>query len=180
MERSAQPASQPLSLSTVVLPAGGKPRLLIVDDEPLMAEYIASIAEETGWLVELAPTAAEFEAKVQAEEPDMIALDLSMPGRDGVELLRFLSARNYLGNLIIVSACDGKVVEASAMLALQHGLALTGYLQKPVNPDEFAWLLEQAVAMIPDQPSTAAINDALPPAAVVSMQVTRSVAKRAT
>ena len=115
-----------------------------------MAEYIASIAEDGGWIVDLAATATEFEAKVAAGEPDMIALDLAMPGRDGVELLRYLASCNYLGNLIIVSACDEAVVETSAMLARQHGLALTGYLQKPVHARQFAALLERAVAMIPE------------------------------
>ena len=127
----------------------GGPRLLIVDDQPLMAEYIASVAEELGWAVELAFTADDFEAKVERSQPDMIALDLAMPGRDGVELLRYLSSIGYLGNLVIVSACDAPVVETSALLAREHGLAVTGYMQKPVAAEDFASLLEQVVAMIP-------------------------------
>ena len=150
MERSARLVFKPAMHGSTGASARGQPRLLIVDDEPLMAEYIASIAEDGGWAIDLAATAAEFEAKVTAEAPDMIALDLAMPGRDGVELLRFLASANYLGNLIIVSACDEAVVETSAMLAREHGLALTGYLQKPVHADAFAALLEQAVAMIPE------------------------------
>jgi DNA-binding response OmpR family regulator len=126
------------------------PTLLIVDDQPLMAEYMASIAEDAGWTVDLALTASEFELKVRTGEPDMIALDLAMPGRDGVELLRYLSANGYSGNLIIVSACDEPIVETAAMLAREHGLALTGYLQKPVGAEEVAALLEKVVAMIPD------------------------------
>ena len=150
MERSAQLVLEPAMPGLGSLPSRGLPRLLIVDDEPLMAEYIASIAEDAGWCVELAATAEEFEARVITDEPDMIALDLAMPGRDGVQLLRFLASINYLGNLIIVSACDAPIVETSAMLAREHGLALTGYLQKPVVADEFAALLEQAVTMIPE------------------------------
>ena len=125
------------------------PVLLIVDDEPLMAEYLASVAEEAGWTVELAETAAEFETKVSSGNPDMIALDLAMPGRDGVELIRYLSTAGYLGNVIIVSACDEAVVEVSAMLAREHGLALAGYLQKPIDAEDLASLLEQVVAMVP-------------------------------
>lgn len=138
----AMPASPGLSLRAA-------PKLLIVDDQPLMAEYIASVAEELGWSVELAFTAEDFEAKVESATPDMIALDLAMPGRDGVELLRYLSSIGYLGNLVIVSACDAPVVETSAQLAREHGLAVTGYMQKPVAAADFASLLEQVVAMIP-------------------------------
>ena len=123
-----------------------RPTLLIVDDQPLMAEYMASVAEEAGWSVDLALTAAEFEAKVKSGAPDMIALDLAMPGRDGVELLRYLSAHNYSGSLIIVSACDEAIVETSANLARQHGLAVTGYLQKPITPEAFTSHLERVLA----------------------------------
>ena len=149
MQRSAPSAIDPAPPGVASAPVRGQPRLLIVDDEPLMAEYIASIAEDAGWSVDVAATAAEFEAKVIADGADMIALDLAMPGRDGVELLRFLASANYLGNLIIVSACDVPIVETSAMLAREHGLSLIGYLQKPVVAQEFAALLDQAVAMIP-------------------------------
>jgi CheY-like chemotaxis protein len=123
--------------------------LLIVDDEPLMAEYLASIAAEVGWTVDLAATASQFETKVETDNPDMIAMDLSMPDRDGVELLRFLSSSGYLGNLIIVSACDRPIVETSAMLAREQGLSVIGYLQKPVTAESFAALLSQVVAMVP-------------------------------
>ena len=150
MERSAQMAFQPAMPGLTGSPMHRRPRLLIVDDEPLMAEYIASIAEDAGWLVDITARAEEFEARVVDDEPDMIAMDLAMPDRDGVQLLRFLASANYLGNLIIVSACDQPVVETSAKLAREHGLALTGYLQKPVRAEEFAALLEEAVAMIPE------------------------------
>ena len=126
-----------------------RPMLLIVDDQPLMAEYMASVAEEAGWVVVLATNATEFEAKVIADEPDMIALDLAMPGRDGVELIRYLSANAYLGSLIVVSACDEAIVETSANLAREQGLAVTGYLQKPITAEAFKSHLDQVVAMIP-------------------------------
>lgn len=123
--------------------------MLIVDDQPLMAEYMASVAEDAGWSVAVAHTAIEFEMKVEADHPDLVALDLAMPGRDGVELLRYLSSVRYLGNLVIVSACDEAVVETSAMLAREQGLALTGYLQKPITAESFASLLAQVVAVVP-------------------------------
>lgn len=123
-----------------------RPTLLIVDDQPLMAEFMASVAEQAGWYADLALTAAEFEAKVKSTKPDMIALDLAMPGRDGVELLRYLAANDYQGSLIIVSACDLAIVETSAKLAREHGLALTGYLQKPVSPESFTTHLELVAA----------------------------------
>ena len=149
METCVQPSLQIATPRSADTGPHTAPKLLIVDDQPLMAEFIASVAEDLGWSVELAFTAEDFEAKLDRSTPDLIALDLAMPGRDGVELLRHLSSIPYLGNLVIVSACDAPVVETSASLAREHGLAVTGYMQKPVAAEDFASLLEQVVAMIP-------------------------------
>ena len=126
-----------------------KPSLLIVDDQPVLAEFMATVAEDSGWATELALGADEFEAKIEANRPDAVALDLAMPGRDGVELLRYLASSGYSGKLIIISACDRPVVEASAMLAREHGLAVTGYSQKPITALAFVALLDQAKATVP-------------------------------
>lgn len=150
MDSSAQSLRYTAILESSDVLERPRPRLLIVDDQPLMAEYMASVAEDVGWSVAVAHTAIEFEMKVQADHPDLVALDLAMPGRDGVELLRYLSSVRYLGSLVIVSACDEAVVETSAMLAREHGLALTGYLQKPITAESFASLLAQVVAIVPD------------------------------
>lgn len=120
-----------------------RPTLLIVDDEPLLAEYMGSIGEDAGWAVEIATSAAEFEAKLKSLQPDAVALDLAMPGRDGVELLRHLKSRGFAGRLIIVSACDRPIVETSANLAREHGLNVIGYIGKPIPAETFALLLGQ-------------------------------------
>lgn len=131
-------------------PAGAQsqapPTILIVDDEPLLAEFLVSIAQEAGWSAEPATSAGDFEAKIEQFRPDTLVLDLAMPGRDGVELVRQLAANNFAGSLIIVSACDHAVVESSAMLAREHGLTVAGYLQKPVAAADLASLLDEARA----------------------------------
>jgi CheY-like chemotaxis protein len=117
---------------------------LIVDDEPLLAEYMASVAEDFGWATELAANDERFEALIEKSRPDVVALDLAMPGRDGVELLRQLAANGFSGSLIIVSACDHPIVESSARLAREHGLAVLGYMQKPITAEAFTSFLQQA------------------------------------
>ena len=144
MRRNTQADDRATMLPPIGARQNSTPSLLIVDDEPLLAEFLASIAEELGWTAELAITASEFEAKFDQLQPDALALDLAMPGRDGVELLRQLAANGFSGGLIIVSACDGPIVESSAMLAREHGLSVLGYLQKPVTISDFAALLEKA------------------------------------
>ena len=143
---TAVSGQNPVTSGVMGTQSEAKPTLLIVDDQPLLAEYMASVAEQSGWTTDLAMTGEEFEAKLKTAQPDTIALDLAMPGRDGVELLRHLASIGFSGSLIIVSACDRSVVEASAMLARQHGLAVTGYSQKPITEFTFSSLLEQAAA----------------------------------
>ena len=120
------------------------PKFLVVDDQPLSAEFLASVARDAGWATEIACTAETFDEKLGKGHPDLIAMDLAMPDRDGVELLRQLSAAGYQGKLIIVSACDHPVVESSALLATHRGLQVAGYAQKPVTADAFMALLDQA------------------------------------
>lgn len=122
--------------------------LLIVDDQPIYAEYIASLAEDRGWNAIAASTNGEFKAQFGLACPQAVALDLDMPGDDGVELLRFLADRGYAGSVMIISACDESVVETSARLGREMGLNVTGYAQKPVTEERFAELLQRTVIRV--------------------------------
>ena len=104
------------------------------------------IAQDLGWTAAAASTAGEVEARLSEAHPATIALDLDMPGRDGVEFLRYLSANEYAGSVLIISACDEHVVETSARLGEQLGLNVAGYAQKPVTEDQFAALLKRTKA----------------------------------
>lgn len=120
--------------------------LLVVDDQALTAEYMVIIAQDMGWAAAAASTAGEVEAQLSEAHPGTIALDLDMPGRDGVEFLRYLSANGYAGSVLIISACDERVVETSARLGEELGLNIAGYAQKPVTEDQFATLLNRTVS----------------------------------
>jgi len=118
--------------------------LLIVDDQPLLAEYMATVAEDHGLNVEVACTASEFETKLENVRPDAVALDLAMPDRDGVELLRYLSKANYGGSILIISACELKVLETSVRLGRELGLNVVGSIQKPIKAGNIEDLLDRA------------------------------------
>jgi DNA-binding response OmpR family regulator len=120
--------------------------LLIVDDQPLYAEYIASIAQDRGWNAISTSSNGEFKAQFSLAEPRAVALDLDIPGHDGVELLRFMSDRGYAGSVMIISGCDESVVETSARLGREMGLNVIGYAQKPVTQELFAELLQRTIA----------------------------------
>ena len=63
----------------------------------------------------------------------MVALDLGMPGTDGVELTRFLAEQEYRGPVLIVSGFDRRVLESAFRLGEALGLNMVGPIEKPVR-----------------------------------------------
>jgi CheY-like chemotaxis protein len=69
-------------------------RLLIVDDDPRIARLALRVANKLGYQAEALGRSTEFERRYATFKPDVVLLDLNMPGMDGIELLRFLADRN--------------------------------------------------------------------------------------
>src|SRR5258705_3260066 len=118
-----------------------QPRLLLIDDEPALAEFLANAAVEAGFEPAIASEDKQFRDEFLAERPDMVALDLGMPGMDGVELLRFLAEQDYRSPVLIVSGFDRRVLEAAFRLGEALGLNMAGPLEKPVRLEALEALL---------------------------------------
>ncbi|HEX2802873.1 MAG TPA: response regulator [Sphingomicrobium sp.] len=118
-----------------------QPRLLVIDDEPALAEFVAHVARECGFVPILTADDRAFRDAVLAEEPDMVALDLGMPGMDGVELLRFLAAEDHRAPVLIISGFDRRVLESAFRLGEALGLTMVGPLEKPVTFHELERVL---------------------------------------
>ena len=86
-----------------------RPRLLLIDDEPALADFVANAARETGFEPGVTSDADAFKARFREERPDAVALDLGMPV-DGVEMLRFLSDEDFEGPVLIISGFDRRVL----------------------------------------------------------------------
>lgn len=109
-----------------------KKRLLVIDDDPLVCQTLKHMAEFTGFEVITTGTNVEFFAQLVLFEPDVIVVDLNMPGQDGVQLIHQLAELNHNAQLVIVSGMDKRVLTAAAQAATELGLRLLGILQKPV------------------------------------------------
>ncbi len=119
-------------------------RLLIVDDEPAVGNFIGKVAEGCGYAVTCTTSATEFMDQVVLEEPAVIIMDLSMPGVDGVELLRFLATSKCKAKILIISGFDARVLETSGRLGSAMGLQIAGTINKPVRVSE----LRSAIANV--------------------------------
>jgi DNA-binding response OmpR family regulator len=110
-----------------------QPRLLLIDDEPTLAEFLASAAEESGFEPVVTEHDGAFREAFLAQTPEMVALDLGMPGMDGVELIRFLADQNYSSPVLIVSGFDRRVLDSAFRLGEALGLTMVGPVEKPVR-----------------------------------------------
>lgn len=122
----------------------GAARLLVVDDEPLVGRAIVHAARACGYDAALAISAEAFREQYASETPDVVLLDLSLPGGDGVELLRVLVEQGSTSLILIVSGFDSRVVEAAMRLGSAMGLRMGGYLTKPVTVRQLADALAAA------------------------------------
>ena len=125
------------------------PRLLLIDDEPALAEFLASAARGCGFEPVVTSVDSQFREAFLSDRPDMVALDLGMPGMDGVELLRFLAEQDYRAPVLIVSGFDRRVLESAFRLGEAHGLTMAGPLEKPVRLDDLEAMLKELKATLP-------------------------------
>ncbi len=118
-------------------------KVLIVDDEPLAVERLQLLLGRCEG-VTLAGTASDGVAAMeaaQALEPDLLLLDISMPGMDGLDVARTLAGSKMDPAIIFVTALDNFAVAA-------FDVAAADYLMKPVHIDRLVEALERARAAI--------------------------------
>lgn len=117
-----------------------KHRLLVVDDELDIAEFIRDVAIDVGFDAIATHRANDFE-QLYSDDIDVVVLDLVMPQRDGVELLRFMANRYSPAKIILISGYDTGVLHSAQKLAAEQGLDVVETLSKPILYDELEALL---------------------------------------
>jgi DNA-binding response OmpR family regulator len=126
--------------------------VLVVDDEVPLTSVVGSYLEREGFAVSVAHTGPEAVERARAERPDLIVLDLMLPGFDGVEACRQI--RTFTDAYIIMLTARDE--EVDKVLALSMGA--DDYLVKPFSPRE---LIARVRAMLrrprtsPEEPSEA-------------------------
>lgn len=118
-----------------------EPRLIILDDEPMVGHTMEGIAEAAGYRVRLTVDADDFFRALREFRPDCIAIDLVMPGMDGVQVMESLASAGCRAGIIITSGSGQRVLDAASRAATENGLRILGVLHKPFRPAEMRSLL---------------------------------------
>jgi two-component system response regulator RegX3 len=115
--------------------AGGR-KILIVDDEPKVRQALAAYFTAKGFEVRMVADGQEALALADVFAPDVVLLDLLMPGMSGVELLKLFKQRHPAPKVIMVSAADHAHVAAGALQ-----LGADAYVCKPAHLPELERLV---------------------------------------
>jgi DNA-binding response OmpR family regulator len=111
-------------------------RILAVDDEPRIRNFLVSKLKASGYEVLTAGNGFEGLEQAQAQEPDLIVLDLLMPKMDGLQMLKELRTFSVVPVIILTA----KGADVDRIKGLQLGA--DDYLPKPFNPDELVARIE--------------------------------------
>jgi CheY-like chemotaxis protein len=110
-------------------------RVLVVDDDPEIVTFVREVSEQLGFEVSVAHDSVEFKARYSAAVPDLIVMDIVMPGEDGIELMRYLADRSCPSRLIIISGYNPLYLRSGETLARDWGLSAVAVLTKPIGLD---------------------------------------------
>jgi DNA-binding response OmpR family regulator len=108
-------------------------RLLIIDDEVAFAKFVARVASAEGFDVKVTTRSEDFMAAVLSAPPDVIILDMVMPGMDGVELIQWLAKQQSTARVILASGFNPLYAEMAEQLGASLGKLSISILTKPVR-----------------------------------------------
>jgi CheY-like chemotaxis protein len=108
-------------------------RLLIVDDEPRFAAFVARVAEPLGYDVEVTNHGRDFQAAYLRKRPDIVVIDMVMPDIDGNELILWLVEQRCAADIIIITGYHPDYAVNARLLTEFKGLRSVVTLSKPIS-----------------------------------------------
>lgn len=113
-------------------------KVLVLDDEPAILQILERYLIRQGYVVQLALDGEEGLSKVEQEPPDIVLLDVVLPGRDGLQVLSQIKQRNPGTHVIVMSAAESEMVIQKAL-----DLGAYAFITKPFDPESIGQLLER-------------------------------------
>ena len=105
--------------------------VLVVDDSPTDRQYLSDILTKNGFKVATAESAEDALVKVKQARPDLVLMDVVMPGQNGFQATRALSTDEATKHIPII-ICSTKGQETDKVWGMRQGAK--DYLVKPVKP----------------------------------------------
>jgi DNA-binding response OmpR family regulator len=106
--------------------------VLVVDDEPIVREVVVRYLEREGYATIEASDGEGARSLLERETPDLVVLDVMLPGTDGLELCRWIRGRSELPVIMLTARGE----EADRIVGLELGA--DDYVTKPFSPRELA------------------------------------------
>jgi two-component system nitrogen regulation response regulator NtrX len=117
-----------------------KPRVLVIDDEAAIRESLRMILEYEGYECVLAGTGQDGLVAVERESPDLVFLDIKMPGMDGLEVLDRIRAASESLPVVMIS---GHATVATAVEATKRGAF--DFIEKPLESERVLVTVRNAI-----------------------------------
>lgn len=117
-------------------------RILIVDDSPFQIALLSDVLEEQGFeVVGQAMSLEEVKSEVKRTKPDLVTMDLTIPGTDGFECTKAVHDIDSNIKVIVVSSMmDEELINKAKKLGI------SGFIQKPVDTEELTLLINRVMA----------------------------------
>lgn len=118
------------SRTPLPMPAGPTSRILLVEDDPDIAEMLAELLQDQGFEALIAGTGAEMDRLMARARVDLVLLDIMLPGEDGLSICRRLRAHSAVPIILVTSLGE----DIDRIVGLEIGA--DDYVTKPFNPRE--------------------------------------------
>jgi twitching motility two-component system response regulator PilH len=108
-------------------------KILVVDDSPTERYFLTDILVKNGFSVSTAENGEDALLKIKADKPQLILMDIVMPGQNGFQITRSISRDPETQNIPII-ICTSKGQETDRIWGLRQGAR--DYIVKPIDPQE--------------------------------------------
>ncbi len=127
----------------------GTKRVVVIDDQPDICKYIASILSEHGFESRTANDATSGEQMIREDPPDLICLDLMMPGRSGVQLFARLkgdAATKHIPLIMITAIKEKLNIDWAEIAGGLRQRRPDAVVEKPIDPVRLMRTVEDVLA----------------------------------
>jgi twitching motility two-component system response regulator PilH len=108
-------------------------KVLVVDDSRTELMFLSDMLQKNGFVVKTAENADDAMRRLEEEQPDLILMDVVMPGQNGFQLTRSIARNPQYANIPII-LCTSKNQETDRVWGMRQGAR--DYIVKPVNVAE--------------------------------------------